>query len=83
VRVLRRVWTYGWSDDCKRHIPNCYYDKEEKGLIVSSHLEAKRALWSCLMRHYSGECAKTPKGTIRIPTVEEWENKDFRRNFHA
>jgi hypothetical protein len=26
-----------------------------------------------MMRHYAGDCAATPTGTVRIPSEEEWD----------
>ncbi len=73
VRVRSREWTREWSQDCYRNIPHCFYDKAEKGLIVAKRPETKAALWKQMMLHYPGECAKTANGTVRIPTLEEWE----------
>jgi len=73
VRVRTREWTREWSQDCYRNIPHCFYDKAERGLIVAKRPETKAALWKQMMLHYSGECAKTANGTVRIPTIEEWE----------
>lgn len=73
VRVRGREWTRSWSNDCYKNIPHCFYDKIEKGLIVSKHPAAKRALWNQMIRHYGGLCVKTENGTARIPTEEERE----------
>lgn len=75
VRVRGREWTREWSSDCYKSIPHCFYDKQEKGLIVADRKETKAALWTCMMRHYSGECASTPNGTVKIPSLDEWEAK--------
>lgn len=73
VRVRGKEWTREWSQDCYRNIPHAFFDKAEKGLIVAKRPETKRALWKQMMHHYGGLCAKTDKGTVRIPTEEEWE----------
>jgi len=75
VRVLGRAYTREWSQDCYRNIPHVFYDRVEKGLIVADRKEIKAALYQCMMRHYAHECALTPTGTIRIPSVEEHEAK--------
>jgi hypothetical protein len=73
VRVRGREWTRAWSYDCYKNIPHCFFDKVEKGLIVSKHPQAKRALWNQMIKHYGGFCVKTENGTVRIPTEEERE----------
>jgi hypothetical protein len=75
VRVRGKEWTRAWSQDCYRNIPHSFFDKAEKGLIVAKRPETRRALWNMMIRHYSGECVKTENGTVRIPTLEEWENQ--------
>lgn len=75
VWVRGKEYTREWSQDCYRSIPNCFYDRVERGLIVPESKPAKSALWRCMMRHYAGDCAATPTGTVRIPSEEEWDAK--------
>lgn len=79
VRVRGKEWTREWTQDCYRNIPHAFFDKAEKGLIVAKRPETKRALWQQMIRHYAGYCAKTDKGTVRIPTKEEWEAQQQKR----
>jgi hypothetical protein len=73
VWIRKKNYTFGWSRDCYRSIKGCFYDRAERGLIVPK--SAKSSLWRCMMRHYAGECASTPTGTVRIPSEQEWNTK--------
>jgi hypothetical protein len=73
-------YTREWSQACYKHIDGVFYDRVERGLIVPDAKPAKAALWRCMMRHYAGECAATPTGTVRIPTEEEWIAKRSRKS---
>lgn len=79
VWVRSAEYTREWSRDCYANIPHCFYDRVERGLIVPDRKECKSALWRCMMRHYAGECAATPTGTVRIPTEDEWKARHTKK----
>lgn len=73
VWVKKSDWNWGWTN-ALRAIPGAFFSRQLKGTIVPK--TAKRQLWDAMLKYYSGLCAKTPNGTIKIAPKKVDEHKN-------
>ena len=60
VWVKKAEYSWQWSNDIRRHIPNAYLSRQAKGLIVPK--SAKNVLWALVLKHYANLVAQVPDG---------------------
>jgi len=61
VWVKKSEWSWSWSNDLRRNIPNSYMSRKDKGMIVPK--SGKQMLWALVLKNYAGMFAKVPDGS--------------------
>ena len=64
VWIKKTEYKYAWSADMRREIPHSFFSRALKAMVVPKN--NKRQLWELMLKHYSGLCAITPSGTVKI-----------------
>lgn len=70
VWVKRYHYNYKFSRVIGQ-IPGAFFDRAERGWMISKHPETKKALWKAFVEYYPHEVIKTSKGSVKIPSMDD------------